>query len=91
MPLYPDAEAKIEANLRMIEAGNRAPLIAIGEFTDRQVAAIEAERRGPGLHEIANKESVLLAGIDTPAGPRKDTPSAIWDGRSKVRLSPTPS
>ena len=60
MPLYPDAQAKIEANLRAIEAGNRAPLIAIGAFTDRQVADINAVRRGLGLHEIADKEIVFI-------------------------------
>lgn len=60
MPLYPDAEAKIEANLRTIEAGNRAPHIAIRAFTDRQVADINAVRRGLGLHEIADQEFVFI-------------------------------
>ncbi len=43
-----------------VAAGNRAPLIAIGAFTDRQVADIEVERRGLGLNEIADKEIVFI-------------------------------
>ena len=60
MPLYPDAEAKVRANLRTIAAGGRAALVAIGEFTQRQVDDINAVRRGLRLHEIESREIVFI-------------------------------
>jgi hypothetical protein len=60
LPLYPDAEAKIKANLRTAERGAKPTLVAIGTFTDRQWTDINAVRRGLGLHEIESKEIVFL-------------------------------
>ncbi len=60
MPLYPDAEARVKANLRTIEAGGRALLVAIGEFTERQWDDINAVRRGLRLHEIESREIVFI-------------------------------
>ena len=60
MSLYPDAEAKIRANLQTCEAGGKPALIAIGEFTEQQLHDINAVRRGLGLHEIESREIVFL-------------------------------
>jgi hypothetical protein len=59
LPLYPDAEATVKTNLRTIEAGGRAPLVAIGEFTEKQWDDINAARRGLLLHEIESREIVF--------------------------------
>ena len=60
MPLYPDAEAKVKANLRTLEAGGRAVLVVIGAFTERQWNDINAVRRGLRLHEIESREIVFI-------------------------------
>jgi hypothetical protein len=60
LPLYPDAEAKVRANLRASAAGGRAALVAIGIFTERQWHDINAVRRGLGLHEIESREIVFI-------------------------------
>nr|WP_294502683.1 hypothetical protein [uncultured Rhodopila sp.] len=60
MPLYPDAETKVKANLRTIEAGGRAPLVAIGAFTEQQWDNINAVRRGLRLYEIESREIVFI-------------------------------
>jgi hypothetical protein len=60
LPLYPDAEAKVKANLDTIAAGGRAGLVAIGTFTERQWHDINAVRRGLGLHEIESREIVFI-------------------------------
>ena len=60
LPFYPDAEARIKANVLTIKAGGWAPLIAIGAFTDTQVAGIDAARQGLGRHDIADKEAVFI-------------------------------
>lgn len=50
MPLYPDALAKMRANLEEIVAGRKAETVAIGFFTDQQLAAINAARRDRKNH-----------------------------------------
>lgn len=60
LPFYPDAEAKIKANLRTADGGAKPTLVAIGTFTDQQWTDINAVRRGLGLHEIESKEIVFL-------------------------------
>ena len=60
MPLYPDAEAKVKDNLRIIAAGGRAAVVAIGVFTHQQWHNVNAIRRGFGLHEIEDREIVFI-------------------------------
>jgi len=60
LPLYPDAEAKIKANLQINATGGRAALVAIGTFTEQQWRDINAVRRGLGLHEIESREIVFV-------------------------------
>lgn len=60
LPLCPDAEAKVKANLRTSAAGGRATLIAIGTFTEGQWHDINVVRRGLGLHEIESREIVFI-------------------------------
>jgi hypothetical protein len=56
LPLYPDAEAKVRANLAAVAAGRKPPFVVIGESTERQWNDINAVRRGLGLHEIESRE-----------------------------------
>ena len=60
MPLYPDAEAKVKADLQAVGRGERAPLVAIGSFTERRLNDINAVRRGLGLTELGSPEVVYI-------------------------------
>ena len=60
MPLYPDAETKVKANLHAVAQGERAPLVAIGTFTERQFNDINAVRRGLSLAELGSPEIVYI-------------------------------
>lgn len=60
MPLYPDAEAKVKANLHAVARGERASLVAIGIFTERQFNDINAVRRGLSLAELGSPEIVYI-------------------------------
>lgn len=60
MPLYPDAEAKIKANLEEVKSGNRPKIVAIGKLTDTQLSDINAVRRGLNLHEIEDPEILYM-------------------------------
>jgi hypothetical protein len=79
LPLYPDAEGKVRANLRTLESGGRAMLVAIGTFTERQLDDINAVRRGLRLHEIKSREIVFI-GRHLHASRAKDgyTLDDIW-------------
>ncbi|HUD21420.1 MAG TPA: hypothetical protein VMQ60_01115 [Acidobacteriaceae bacterium] len=44
MPLYPDAKARIRANLLAIQAGQKVRSIPIGVLTETQLADINAQR-----------------------------------------------
>jgi hypothetical protein len=90
MPLYPDAEAKVKANLQTSAAGGRAALVAIGTFTQRQWDDINAVRRGLGLHELGAGKSFSSGGTSTPAGPMTVTPLTTCGRRSRPRFRPRP-
>jgi len=63
MPLDPGAIQAIQAilrNLEMLQKGQKPPFILIGRFTDRQLADIDAVRRGLRLHEIALNEIIFV-------------------------------
>jgi hypothetical protein len=52
MPLYPNARIEIRRNLRRIEKGKSARLIAIGRLTEEQLRAINEKREAHGLAPI---------------------------------------
>jgi hypothetical protein len=54
MPLHKDAEKLIRANLEICAQGKRPPLVVIGNLTEKQLDAINADRRQrqPPLAEI---------------------------------------
>jgi len=49
MPLYPDAKGLIRNNLLMLQAGQRAPRIAVGKLTKTQIEAVNAQQAAEGL------------------------------------------
>ena len=60
MPVYAGAKNIILENLSLLIKGGRAPLIAIGCFTNEQMNDVNAVRRGLNLHEIESSEIVYI-------------------------------
>ena len=60
MPLYAGAQALILANLKVVASGGRAPVVAIGGFTESQLGDLKAVRRGLGLNEVADAEILFI-------------------------------
>jgi hypothetical protein len=49
MPLYPNAKVLIRKNLHALQAGERAPRVAIGRLTRPQIEAVNAQQAAKGL------------------------------------------
>ena len=49
MPLYPHAKDLIRNNLKAIQAGERAPRIAVGRLTKAQIEAVNAQQAAEEL------------------------------------------
>ena len=60
VPLYHDAIARIRDNLEKLSKGEKAPMIAIGNFSPIQFGDINAARRDLGLHELEINEIVFI-------------------------------
>lgn len=60
MPLYPGADVLVRNNLLLISAGERAPLRAIGRFTDRQFEDVNFARIEMGFHPLEVNEIVFI-------------------------------
>jgi hypothetical protein len=60
MPLYPNACNEIISNLNIIDAGGKAPMIVIGEFTDAQFIAINNVRSSLRLDPLGSKEILYI-------------------------------
>lgn len=60
MPLYPNAEYLIRANLNEIAHGRRVRAVPIGCFTDLQIHTINAQKESRGLPPIEDPEIVFL-------------------------------
>ncbi len=52
MTLRSEAPALIRANLELIEAGGKAPLVEIGALTQEQLAAVNGHRAAQGLPPV---------------------------------------
>ncbi|TIM99998.1 MAG: hypothetical protein E5Y38_14910 [Mesorhizobium sp.] len=55
----PDAEEAIRENLVRLQKGSKAPLIAIGNFTETQFAEINSGRAAFKLHALEEKRDSL--------------------------------
>lgn len=60
MPIMPDAEEAIRENLVRLQKGNKAPLIAIGNFTEAQFAEINSGRAAFKLHALEENEILFI-------------------------------
>ncbi|MGX5723308.1 hypothetical protein [Shinella zoogloeoides] len=60
MPLYKDAEKAIAENLLRLSLGERAPMIAIGHFTEVQFAELNVQRAAVGLHLLEDNEILFI-------------------------------
>lgn len=60
MPLYNDGEASIIENLRRLSLGERAPMVAIGCFTQIQFTELNLQRKNAGLHLLEDNEILFI-------------------------------
>lgn len=60
MPVYDDAEDRIRFNLLRIEAGERAPLTAIGSLTPIQFEELNVSRAKFDLHLLEQNEIIFI-------------------------------
>lgn len=60
MPLYQGAATSIFENLCTIARGERAPMIAIGFFTETQFSGLNIQRAAVGLHLLEDNEVLFI-------------------------------
>lgn len=71
MPLRVGAEGQIRENLARLQRGERAPMVAVGSFTEIQFTTLNVQREAQGLHLLEDNE-ILFIGKHLYASRTKD-------------------